>query len=245
MDETLHHPPPAGPRRYFLDDLLPALLREVASQKPPSALVDLGAGDGSLIWALDRAGLLAGEVWAVDIAPERVALCTAVSSRVHGVVADATSVDQLPAGVADGAIASQLIEHLSDDRALAPELARLLRPGGWFYVSSVVRGPRAWWIYRVGGRTAVDPTHVREYASEQEFAEALADPRLVVLEVRSRPLRFPLLDLLARAAVRASLLRAERLPGLYVRQPLLARLRRLVWVPVPGYRWVEAAGVRA
>ncbi|HET7567393.1 MAG TPA: class I SAM-dependent methyltransferase [Gaiellaceae bacterium] len=233
-----------GRRRYFLDDLLPPLLRALAEADPPAALVDLGAGDGGVLWALERAGLLAGEAVAVDLSPERVALCESLSPRVRGLVADATSVAALPDGAADAVVASQLVEHLPDDRALAPEIARLLRPGGWFYVSSVARGRRAWWVYRVDGRVAVDPTHLREYRSPEDFAAALAEPRLRQVALRSRPLRFPLLDLLLRALVLVGLLPAERLPGLYVRRPRLARLRLAVRVRVPGYRWVELAGRR-
>jgi len=63
-------------------------------------------------------------------------------------------------------VSSQVIEHLPDDRVLAPEIARLLKPGGWFYVSSVIRGPHAFWMYK--GKTPAperwqpDPTHRRE-----------------------------------------------------------------------------------
>lgn len=233
-----------GRRRYFLDDVLPPLLRELAAAAPPAALVDLGAGDGGSLWALERLGLLAGGAVAVDLSPERVALCESLSPRVRGLVADATAVAALPDGAADAVVASQLVEHLPDDRALAPEIARLLRPGGWFYVSSVARGRCAWWIYRVDGRFAVDPTHVREYGSLRELATALAEPRLEQTVLRSRPLRFPALDLLLRALVLARVLPPERLPGIYVRRPLLARLRRTALVRVPGYRWIEVGGRR-
>ena len=232
----------AGPHRYFLVDELPALLREAAEREPPDALADLGAGDGSLLYGLDRAGLL-GEAHAVDLSHERVALCESLSPRIRGVVGDATATPLASASV-DAVVASQLIEHLRDDRALAPEIARVLRPRGWFYVSSVVRGRRAWWIYRRDGRWWTDPTHIREYEHPDAFVRALEHPELTVERVRVVPLRFAVTDLAARALAFARVLRFATLPELYVRAPALARMRRLT-VRVPGYWWIEATGRRS
>lgn len=88
-----------------------------------------------------------------------------------------------------------------------------------------------------------DPTHVREYASADGFRAALEHPRLALEDVRTAPLRFPVVDLAARAAAFARLLPFERLPRLYVDRPGAARLRR-VQVRVPGYFWIEAVGRR-
>lgn len=234
----------AGAHRYFHVDWIPPALREVASTRPVRRLVDLGAGDGSTLYALDRAGLLPPEVVAVDLSAERVALCETIAPQVRGVVGDATATG-LPDGSADAVVASQLIEHVPDEAALMREVARLLAPDGWFYVSSVVRGRHAFWIYRAGGRWAVDPTHVREYASEDAFAAALAAPGLELTRVSSEPLRFPALDLALRAAALARVVRFSALPRAYERLPGVARTARALRVPVPGYRWVEAVGRRA
>lgn len=232
----------AGVHRYFHVEDLPLLLALRARAAPPRILVDLGAGDGTLLYALDRAGLLGDEAVAVDLSAERVALAETVSPVVRGLVADATAVP-LADGTADAVVLSQLIEHVPDERKLVDEAARLLRPGGWLYASSVIRGRRAWWIYRAQGRWQVDPTHVREYPSEDAFAAALEHPDLVREELRSEPLRFPALDLAARAAALVRLTRFERLPTLYRDHPRLTAARR-VRVPVPGYRWVEAVSVK-
>lgn len=233
----------AGSRRYFLVEEMPRLLAETAASQPAAVLADLGAGDGSLLFVLERAGLLGEAAYAIDLSRERVEHCESLSPRVHGIVADVTAVTELPDGSVDGVVASQLIEHLPDDRLLAPEIARLLRPGGWFYISSVIRGRHGWWIYRRDGHPVLDPTHVREYASPGEFRAALEHPQLEVLEVRSEPMRFRAVDLAARAAARARLLRFEDLPNLYVTHPRLRPLARFR-VRVPGYHWVEAAGRR-
>ena len=233
--------------RYFLTEWMPPLLREIAERDPPRVLADLGAGDGGTLWPLDHAGLVGETIYAVDISAQHVALCERLSSKVRGIVSDVARVDELPDASVDAVVSSQVIEHLPDDRVLVPEIARLLRPGGWFYVSSVVRGPRAFW-FRKGKppappRWQLDPTHMREYASEEQFRAALEHPQLEIELVRSAQLKFPLTDPLLRAASVARLISRDDLPEIYLRLPLpLRRLRRAIGVPIPGYRWVEATG---
>ncbi len=233
--------------RYFLTEWMPPLLRQTAERSPPHVLADLGAGDGGTLWPLDRAGLVGETIYAVDISAEHVALCERLSPKVRGIVSDVAHVDDLPAASVDAVVSSQVIEHLPDDAVLAPEIARLLRPGGWFYVSSVIRGPRGFWLYKgtppAPERWQLDPTHMREYESEEHFHAALAHPELEFDVVRSSQLKFPLTDFVFRGAAVARLVRRERLPELYLQLPAwVARARRAIGVPIPGYRWVEAAG---
>lgn len=246
--------PAAGPSvealehsRYFLTEWMPPLLRETAERSPPRVLADLGAGDGGTLWPLDHAGLVGETIYAVDISAEHVALCERLSPKVKGIVSDVAHVDELSPGSVDAIVSSQVIEHLPDDRVLAPEIARLLRPGGWFYVSSVIRGPHGFWLYKgkppAPERWQLDPTHMREYESEQQFRAALEHPELELDVVRSSQLKFGLTDLLFRAAALAHLIRRDRLPELYLRlPPWVARARRTLGVPIPGYRWVETTG---
>jgi len=230
--------------RHFLTGWLPPLLGRLAAAHPPEVLVDLGSGDGPMIWALREAGLATGRVYAVDLSPERVAAAAAIDDGVVGIVSDATRVPELPDGCADAVICSQVIEHVPDDRALAPELARLLRPGGWWYVGSVLRGPRAWWIYRRDGRWWLDPTHVREYPTRDAFCAALRHPELELEVLRTEPFRFPVVDLALRAVARTGLIGPERLSTFYTgRRRSLERMRDLR-VRIPDYRLIEAGGRR-
>ena len=209
--------------RYFLTEWMPPLLRETAERSPPHVLADLGAGDGGTLWPLDNAGLVGEKIYAVDISAEHVALCERLSPKVTGVVSDVGHVDDLPDASVDAVISSQVIEHLPDDRVLAPEIARILKPGGWFYVSSVIRGPHAFWMYKgkppAPERWQLDPTHMREYESEEQFRSVLEQPQLELDVVRSSQLKAPLTDLAFRIAAVAHLLRRERLPELYLNLP--------------------------
>jgi SAM-dependent methyltransferase len=236
--------------RYFLTEWMPPLLRQTAERSPARVLADLGAGDGGTLWPLDRAGLVSETIYAVDISAEHVALCERLSPKVHGIVSDVAHVTELANESVDAVVSSQVIEHLPDDRVLGPEIARLLKPGGWFYVSSVIRGPHAFWLYKgkppAPERWQLDPTHMREYASEEQFRSVLEHPSLQFDVVRSSQLTAPLTDLVFRVAALTPVLARERLPELYLELPgWVTKARRATGIPIPGYRWVEAAGVKA
>jgi SAM-dependent methyltransferase len=225
---------------------MPALLHAAAEARPPSVVADLGAGDGGTLWPLARAGLVEERIYAVDISAQRVDFCERLSPMVRGIVADAVDVAELPDGSVDAAVSSQVIEHLPDDAPLAAEIARILRPGGWFYVSSVIRGPHAFWMRRgkspAPRRWQLDATHMREYASEDAFRAALEHDALQLDVVQSSQLKFPVSDFVLRAAALARVIKADKLLTSYVRSTMLERIRAAVRIPIPGYRWVEATG---
>jgi hypothetical protein len=86
---------------------------------------------------------------------------------------------------------------------------------------------------------------MREYESEQQFRSVLEHPQLRFDVVRSSQLKAPLTDLALRVGALAHLIKRERLPELYLELPgWVAKARRATGVPIPGYRWVEAAGRR-
>jgi SAM-dependent methyltransferase len=228
--------------RYFVTAELPRLLLEQARAEPPRVLADLGAGEGAILYALERAGLVGEKIYAVDLSRSSLALAEGLSRKVVPILSDVARVEEIPSGSVDAVTSSQVIEHLPDDRALAREIARLLRPGGWFYVSTLLRGPRSWWFRRGPLGWQVDPTHVREYPTEEAFAEALSHPELELEAIEARPLRFPVADPVLRLAAAAHLVAPEKLTTVYERSRTAARLRGALQVRVPGYSWVDAVG---
>jgi SAM-dependent methyltransferase len=224
--------------RQFVTGELPPLLSKVAKR---GIVADLGCGDGAVLSALADKGLLEGAI-AVDISPERVAAATSRVSGARGVVASASNTD-LSSESVDGVICSQVIEHMPDHERVAGEIARILRPGGWWYVSTILRRPRAWWLYRVDGERRLDPTHLREYRSAHEVLRVLSHPDLRVEETRIGRLPFPVSDLVLRAAGRSGLISYERAAQAYASHSRLRHLRRLAFSP-PGYRMIEIVGVK-
>jgi SAM-dependent methyltransferase len=92
-------------------------------------IVDMGCGPGFYTEALRAAG---ADVIPVDNDPAEL---TMVGPAPEGaLIADAGDLPIDDATV-DGVICSNLLEHTSDQRAVILELERVLRPGGWGYVS--------------------------------------------------------------------------------------------------------------
>jgi SAM-dependent methyltransferase len=221
----------------FTTDALPPLLAHVVR---PGVNADLGCGDGAVLRALAARGLLGSTTYAVDASRERVDIAARAAPGIHGIVADAAGVAELEDASLDGVIVSQVIEHVDDDRALVREVARLLRPGGWWYVGTILRGARAWWFYRVDGVRRLDPTHIREYESRERLLDVLAHDHLEVDAVAIEPLRFPVLDLALRVLGRTGLVPADMLRNAY-RAGVPEQLRA-VKLRVPGYHLIEVAG---
>jgi SAM-dependent methyltransferase len=222
--------------RHVFGDGLPQLLErhtDVALSTPEVA--DIGCGDGSVIWALRELGRRQ-LTYAIDASPVRVERAEGIGSGVRGLVGDATAVP-LPDESIGGVICSQVIEHVPDQDAVAREIARVLEPGGWFYVGSVARRRLGWWLYRRDGRWWLDPTHVREYRSVDELADVLRRNGLVCVEHAVAPVRFAIADLVVRLLVLSRLAAPhsiKRLGDL----PWLRRAR----VRIPGYSVIEVWG---
>jgi SAM-dependent methyltransferase len=93
------------------------------------SLADLGCGPGFYTEALRRRG---ATVIPVDNDPAELSLPG--GSPEGALIADASNLP-LPDGSVDGVLCSNLLEHTPDAEAVLREVARILRPGGWAYVS--------------------------------------------------------------------------------------------------------------
>lgn len=225
---------------HMLAAELPPLLADAMTQRRIGHLVDLGAGDGASLWAL-RGRYDTGT--AVDLASGRIERVQRMLPEVQGVVADACDTG-LPAESADCVVCSQVIEHVPDEAALATEVRRLLSPGGWFYIGSVLRARHAFWFYRRDGRWWLDPTHLREYASTGELTSVLTNAGLELQDVRVSPCSFPVMDMALRVAVATRLMSPDSAGAFYVRRPRGRTLRRFTFQP-PGYFMIETIGTRS
>lgn len=156
---------------YFFDDEVPVLLREVlASRRAGWRIVDVGCGDGTLVWALKRAGLLRPDdrVEGVDLSRVRVENFR----RYTGYPARTYDGGRLPwpSGSVDLVMTTQVLEHVEDESAFLRELCRLVKPRGRVFLSTVMKRPWAWYFYRNPyGRWVLEPTHLREYNSLEEL----------------------------------------------------------------------------
>ncbi|MFN8204547.1 MAG: methyltransferase domain-containing protein [Solirubrobacteraceae bacterium] len=123
-----------GRRRIILSELARAL-----PPAPPEGrrLLDIGCGTGTMVRELGRFGRTEG----LDADPQAVAFC---ARRGLTTVArfDGERLPRADASV-DVVSAFDVLEHLDDDRGMAAEMRRVLRPGG----TAIVTVPAYRWMW--------------------------------------------------------------------------------------------------
>ncbi|MGV8944195.1 bifunctional 2-polyprenyl-6-hydroxyphenol methylase/3-demethylubiquinol 3-O-methyltransferase UbiG [Thermomonas sp.] len=181
---------PAGPQKA-LHALNPARLGYVADRTTlaNAAVLDVGCGAGLLSEALAQAG---AHVTAIDLAPNLLKV-----GRLHGLEVGIkvnyleTSVEALadatPASF-DAVTCMEMLEHVPDPASIIEACARLLKPGGRLFVSTLNRTPAAFALAIVGAeyvaRVLPKGTHqYRDFIKPSELARWLRDARLELEDV--------------------------------------------------------------
>jgi len=224
---------------HFFSAVVPPLLREAVGRSPAgAAVVDYGCGDGHLIWTLHHHGLLdhAGSVIGLDISDirlRRFADNTGYNTLLHAPESD------LP--VADGSIdvlmSTMVIEHAPNDQWMADQIARVLKPGGQVYLTTVVKKKWAWYFRRSpDGRRVLDSTHVREYGSREEVEQLIEKSGLQIEKVILKQLAFPVIHPIVR--IINNLIPIRGVNRLFVDNRFMRLLEKLA-LPIPCYYAIE------
>jgi len=223
---------------HFFSRRVPRRLRATLTAMPNgSHLVDVGCGDGQLVWALMETKLLpdGSTVLGVDISPVRVERFQRLTNW-PALLADGEKLTGIPDAVADLCISTMVVEHVPDDAAYAAALARIIKPGGTLYLTTVLRKKGAWYFRKApDGRRVLDPTHVREYGSIRDVQSTLEAAGFRTLEVGLERLVFPVLV----PAVRMwnGLRPIHDAQRFFLRQPW-STLER-IGLPIPRYREIQ------
>jgi ubiquinone/menaquinone biosynthesis C-methylase UbiE len=201
--------------------------------------LDVGAGFGSALRALAQGGHLArfSTVIACDIAQVHVDSMKHEMPEIEAIRADALALP-IPSESIDVYFSDQVIEHVPSDREMAREAYRVLKPGGVAFVGSVLKAKYAWYFYRANGKWAIDPTHVREYTSVEEYRRVFAEAGFECLAIDHKTVTFPLHRMVLVVLVACKLLTAQRALRLstYPAIQAIGRIR----MPIPGYSFINA-----
>jgi SAM-dependent methyltransferase len=132
-------------------------LRELAGPDTPASferMMDVGCGQG-LAFALLQKHFAAREIVGVDVDPRMLALAREAARRANVPVSvHACSVTKLdlPDASVDGVLCHQLIHHVADQQGALRELHRVLKPGGYLFLSESCEAfIRTWtvrWFFR-------------------------------------------------------------------------------------------------
>jgi 2-polyprenyl-3-methyl-5-hydroxy-6-metoxy-1,4-benzoquinol methylase len=105
-------------------------LRKLLSSRPPGPLLDVGCWDGQFITHVVRDQRIIG----VDVSTSALA-----RARRSGLI-PVRAQTELGLPFTDAAfatvVAAEIIEHVFDTEALARELVRLVKPGGWLVITT-------------------------------------------------------------------------------------------------------------
>jgi SAM-dependent methyltransferase len=134
----------------------------------------------------------------------------------------------------DLVVSTQVIEHVPDDQAFVREIKRVLTSGGLCVVSSVIKMHFGWYFYRnKQGERVLDPTHVREYSSAQEFTD-LFQERFRILSSTIERFKFSPVRFVYRLLIKLGIIRNPD-PQIFSKSRWAALLGRWA-VTVPRYR---------
>ena len=181
---------PRGPQKA-LHALNPARLGYVAErvQLRGAAVLDVGCGGGLLSEALAQAG---AKVTAIDLAPNLLKV-----ARLHGLESGIkvdyrempveALAEQAPASF-DAITCMEMLEHVPEPASIIEACAKLLKPGGRLFLSTLNRTPAAFALAIVGAeyvaRVLPKGTHqYRDFIKPSELAKWLREAGLELEDV--------------------------------------------------------------
>ena len=217
-------------------DFLKFALFMLSSISHTRSILDLGCGDGSILFALYKKSFLkqADNVVGVDLSETRIKRVRMALPFVRGITSNALNVEELPDSSFDFIICSQLIEHV-DDKLLLLEIKRLLAKRGLVYISTVVKKSYGVYFYFKEGSFRLDPTHVREYHSAKEFIDLLSNEGFDIVAIRNQHVMFPLLDLIIRFLIKFGIIQ----PNVNFYNDHKVQKARKLKMPIIGWYFLE------
>lgn len=226
----------------FYDENIPNLLKKSIKMKNSKKfnIIDLGCGDGRLLYSLQVNNLLTNskKIMGIDKSAIRIGKFKKILPKSESKVSDVCNLDFLGNDLFDIIISSQVIEHVSDDNLMLNEIRRILKPDGVAYISSVIKKKYGFYIYRVNGKFCLDPTHLREYSSKEEFLNLIKNNKLKIIDIEIKPVKYPLIELISRFFTKIGILTISSIQNIYVEKKWMA-ITKKINIPIIGYQTIE------
>jgi len=217
----------------YYSDFVPRILVELTKKQAVRSLLDLGCGDGAILFALKKQNLLKGKrVFAIDISRERIAKTQKIDKNFQCFVADACDLGGvIKKNSLDLVISSQVIEHVKDPERLIYQAKQILKSGGYFYLSTAFKKRYGWFFYKNDKKEWVlDPTHLREYRHDDELIPLLEKAEFRLIHNQKILWKFPIADFfLKRLGFKSDIYQKNR----------ALKMLRLIKIPILGYYYWE------
>lgn len=150
-------------------------------------VLDVGCGGGILSDAMARRG---ADVLGIDLSAKalRVASLHALEASTPSVQYREVSAESLSAempGAFDVVTCMEMLEHVPDPASVVAACAKLAKPGGWLFFSTINRNPKAFLFAIVGAEHILKllPKGTHEYAKFIKPSELAAHCRAANLDV--------------------------------------------------------------
>ena len=218
---------------------VPELLNKAIVKNQPSSIIDIGCGDGTLLFALEKKNPKINLI-GYDLSKERLNRIEKKSPSIKTFQGDACKLDKLEKLNCSFIISTQVIEHVSSDDKMISEIYNNLEPKGIIYISSVVKKWYGWWIYKCNGKTTCDPTHLREYSSKEAFEIMLKKGNFEIIESKMTPFMPSILNNTFRVLLKFNLISNEKIQNIYKSHPKMVKFfNSFLRIPAPGYYNIE------
>ena len=143
-------------------------IEQCAGSLDGKRIVDVGCGGGILSEAMARKG---AQVLGVDLAERSLkvaqlhAMETGIDNVTYREVAAEALADEQP-GQFDIVTCMEMVEHVPDPAAIVAACAKLVKPGGWVFLSTLNRNPKSFLFAIVGAEYLLRllPAGTHEYA---------------------------------------------------------------------------------
>jgi 2-polyprenyl-6-hydroxyphenyl methylase / 3-demethylubiquinone-9 3-methyltransferase len=150
-------------------------------------VLDVGCGGGILSDAMARSG---AQVLGIDLATKalRVAQLHALEAQTPNVqyreVSAEALADEEPESF-DAVTCMEMLEHVPDPASIVRACSRLVKPGGWVFISTINRNPKSFLFAIVGAEYVLNllPRGTHEYMKFIRPSELALDCRAAGLEV--------------------------------------------------------------
>jgi len=156
---------------------VPEYIRKIINEERISSIIDLGCGDGILIYELKRE-FPKIKITGIDISPRRIKGLKKRFPKEKFYCRDVCNTkikDKF-----NMVHCSQVIEHVENDRELISEMKKLLKKNGILVVSSVIKRSFAIYKYWNKGKFVLDPSHEREYKNQKEFLNLFKEDFILI-----------------------------------------------------------------
>jgi len=183
--------------QYYVTTI-PELLKKYLEKTSYTSLLDLGCGDGSLLYALKKNGYFRSKnIYGVDLSPKSIELVKKIDPKINAYVDNVETAKTIRNKSIDFIVSTMVIEHV-DDIKMLKTIDRILKNKGVAYITTVFKKPYAWYYNRRNGKWVMDVTHLREYAKDEELIKLINKKRYSILESKKTLLWFPVADFFTR-----------------------------------------------